>query len=145
MGTGDGASMAGSDGGGGAVAGRVAGGGGILTGWIAGTCIAGTSTPSGVWFGGSQGFGSIVGPYPGGRVEFEEVRFGALSKAMSSAMSVAIWLTVPFNVVMSPSSMTMRAPSVEVGDAWASGYGIGGGIAPECAEGVPAGVGGGDA
>ncbi|OWM68672.1 hypothetical protein CDL15_Pgr023637 [Punica granatum] len=145
MGTGGGVSMAGFDGGGGAVAGRVAGGGGILTGWIAGTCIAGASTPSGVWFGGSQGFESTVGPYPGGRVEFEEVRFGALSKAMSSAMSAAIWLTVPFNVVMSHSNVTIRAPSMEVDGAWASDNGTGGRIAPECAGGAPAGVGGGGA
>ncbi|OWM64000.1 hypothetical protein CDL15_Pgr006370 [Punica granatum] len=87
-----------------------------------------------------------TGPYPGGEVEFEEVRFGALSRAMSSAMSAAIWLTVPFSVVMSLSSATMRAPpSVKVDGVWDSGVGTSGGISPKCAGGAPARVGSGSA
>ncbi|OWM87064.1 hypothetical protein CDL15_Pgr017649 [Punica granatum] len=115
--------MAGFGDGGGAVAVRVVGGGGILTGWTTSTCIMGAPTPYGAWFGGTQRFGSTVGPYPGGEVAFKEVRFGALSETMSSAMSAAIWLTVPFNVVKSHSTVTMRAPSVEMHGAWASALG----------------------
>ncbi|PKI71930.1 hypothetical protein CRG98_007698 [Punica granatum] len=48
--------------------------------------------------------------------------------------------------VMSPSSATIQAaPSVEVDGAWASGIGIGGRIAPECAGFAFAGVDGGGA
>ncbi|OWM87923.1 hypothetical protein CDL15_Pgr000340 [Punica granatum] len=42
---------------------------------------------------------------------------------------------------MSPSNVTMRALSVEVDGAQVSGDGTGGGTAPECVEGAPAGVG----
>ncbi|PKI72763.1 hypothetical protein CRG98_006848 [Punica granatum] len=124
---------------------RVTDGGGTLAGWLAGTCIAGASIPSGAWVGGTQGFGSIVGPYPRGGVEFKEARFRPLSKAMSSAMSAAMWLIVPLNMVMSPSNVTMRAPSVEVDGARASGDGTGSGTSPECAGGAPTWVGGGGA
>ncbi|PKI70073.1 hypothetical protein CRG98_009536 [Punica granatum] len=117
----------------------------MLTGWTAGACIAGGSPLSGAWVSGTQGFESTVGLYPGGGVELEEARFGALSKAMSWAMLAAIWLTVLFNVVMSPSRVTMWALSVEVDGAWASDDGISGGIAPECVGGATAGVGGGGA
>ncbi|PKI49407.1 hypothetical protein CRG98_030200 [Punica granatum] len=71
MDIGGGIRVVGFDSGGGMAAGRVTDGGGTLA-------------------GRPVGFGSTVGPYPGGRVEFEEVRFGALSRAMSSAMSAAI-------------------------------------------------------
>ncbi|PKI46998.1 hypothetical protein CRG98_032623 [Punica granatum] len=123
-------------------AGSVTSGGGMLTGWTAGACIAGASSFSGAWVGGTQGFKSTVGPYPRGGVELEEARFGPLSKTMSSAMLAAIWLIVPLNVVMSPSNVTMRAPSVVVDGARVSGDGLGGGTTPKCAGGAPAGVGG---
>ncbi|OWM67985.1 hypothetical protein CDL15_Pgr017553 [Punica granatum] len=72
-------------------------------------------------------------------------RFESCSKAMSSTMLAAIWLTIPFSIVMSHFNATMRAaPSVEVDGAWAAGDGIGGGTAPECAGGASTGVGGGD-
>ncbi|PKI39947.1 hypothetical protein CRG98_039610 [Punica granatum] len=99
-----GASIVGSDGGGGTAAWSVTSGGGMLTGWTAGACIEGVSPLSGAWVNGTQGFRSTVSPYPGGGLEFEEVD-----------------------------------------STWASGDGIGGGIAPECAGGAPAGVGGGGA
>ncbi|OWM76641.1 hypothetical protein CDL15_Pgr009206 [Punica granatum] len=69
---------------------RVGGDKRMLTEWAAGTCMASASSPSGTWVGETQGFGSTVGPYPGGGVEFEEAQFGPLSKAMRLAMSVAI-------------------------------------------------------
>ncbi|PKI30886.1 hypothetical protein CRG98_048723, partial [Punica granatum] len=40
---------------------------------------------------------------------------------------------------MSPSNVTMRAPSVEVDGARVSGDGTGGGTTPECVGGAPAG------
>ncbi|OWM63997.1 hypothetical protein CDL15_Pgr006367 [Punica granatum] len=123
------ASIVGSDGGGGTAAGSVTGGGGMLTGWTAGTCTAGD---------GAQGFGSTIVPYPGGGVEFEKARFGPLSKAMSSTMSAAIWLTVPLNVVMPPSSAAMHAASsAEEDGSWAIGE------VPWCVSGTPARVSGG--
>ncbi|OWM77028.1 hypothetical protein CDL15_Pgr010116 [Punica granatum] len=98
-------------------------------GWTVDVCSvggAGASTFSGAWFGGAHGVGSIVGPGPGGGVELEEARLGPLSKASSSAMLVAIWLTVPSRAAMRAWSLV----AVEVGEA--------GG------RGAPEGAGGGD-
>ncbi|OWM90890.1 hypothetical protein CDL15_Pgr027377 [Punica granatum] len=108
---------------------------------------AGASMFSGAWVGGTPGAGSTVGPCPGGGVELEDARFGPLSRASSSAMLAAIWLTVP-------SSAVMRAWSSEVDDvSGACGRGapedVGGGRCvgggPEYAGSMPAGVGGGGA
>ncbi|OWM84150.1 hypothetical protein CDL15_Pgr026460 [Punica granatum] len=74
---------------------------------------AGASVASGIWVGGIQEVGSIVGPCPEGGVELEDAQFGPLSRANSSAMLVvmlaASWLTVP-------SSGAMRAWSSEADD-----------------------------
>ncbi|PKI37331.1 hypothetical protein CRG98_042273, partial [Punica granatum] len=117
---------------------KVAGGGGTTEGAGGG---GGTSTFSGAWFGGAHGVGSIVGPGPGGGVELEEARFGPLSKASSSAMLVAIWLTVPSRAAMRAWSLVVA----EVGEAGGRGVleGVGGGRcvgrAPEYAGSTPAG------
>ncbi|OWM67444.1 hypothetical protein CDL15_Pgr027201 [Punica granatum] len=77
-----------------------AGGGGncLVKGWTVDVYSvggAGASTFSGAWVGGAHGVGSTVGPGLEGGVELEEARLGPLSKASSSAILVAIWLTVP--------------------------------------------------
>ncbi|OWM77072.1 hypothetical protein CDL15_Pgr002596 [Punica granatum] len=98
-----------------------------MKGWTVDVCSvggAGASTFSGAWVGGAHGVGSTVGPGPGGGVELEKARLGPLSRASSSAMLVAIWLTVP-------SSAAMRAwSSVAAEVSEASGRG-----APEDAGG----------
>ncbi|PKI52667.1 hypothetical protein CRG98_026943 [Punica granatum] len=105
----------------------------------------GTAARAGV--SGAHGVGSAVGPSPGGGVELEEARLDPLSRASSSAMLVAIWLTVP-------SSAAMRGWSSEVEgvcEAHARGApkDVGGWRcvrgAPEYARSMPAGVGSGEA
>ncbi|PKI37960.1 hypothetical protein CRG98_041649, partial [Punica granatum] len=93
---------------------------------------AGASTFSGAWVGG---------------VELEEARLGPLSKASSSAILVAIWLTVPSRAAMRAWSLV----AADVGEAGGRGAleGAGGGRcvgrAPEYAGSTPAGVRGGRA
>ncbi|PKI49623.1 hypothetical protein CRG98_029984, partial [Punica granatum] len=84
-----------------------------------GACVgdAGATTFSGAWVGGAYRVGSTVGPSPGGGVELEEARFGPLSRASSSAMLVAIWLTVPSRAAMRAWSFV----AVEVGEAGGRG------------------------
>ncbi|PKI32732.1 hypothetical protein CRG98_046877, partial [Punica granatum] len=61
----------------------------------------GRGTAVGAGGGGyGPGVGSVIGPCLGGGVELEEARLGPLSRASSSAMLVAIWLTVPSRVAM---------------------------------------------
>ncbi|OWM67673.1 hypothetical protein CDL15_Pgr019450 [Punica granatum] len=69
------------------------GAGKLLTGWAAGTFTivgADVSPLSGIKVGSAHGLGSTAGPYPGGGVKLEEARFGPLSRAMSSAILVAM-------------------------------------------------------
>ncbi|OWM77793.1 hypothetical protein CDL15_Pgr011154 [Punica granatum] len=80
-------------------------------------------------------------------MELEHARFGPLSRASSSAMLVAIWLTVPSSAVM----RAWLSEADEVSEAGGRGApeDIGGGRcvggAAEYAGSMPAGVGGGKA
>ncbi|OWM68428.1 hypothetical protein CDL15_Pgr003914 [Punica granatum] len=83
----------------GVTAGRLAGcekeggAGRLLTGWVTGafTIIGADVSPlSEIKVGWAHGLGSTAGPYPGGGVKLEEARFGPLSRAMSSAILVAM-------------------------------------------------------
>ncbi|PKI32399.1 hypothetical protein CRG98_047210 [Punica granatum] len=108
---------------------------------------AGASTFSGAWIGGAHGVRSTVGPGPGGGVELEEAQLGPLSKASSSAILVAIWLTVPSRAAIRAWSLV----AMDVGEAGGRGApeGAGGGRcvgrALEYAGSTPAGVRGGKA
>ncbi|OWM68020.1 hypothetical protein CDL15_Pgr017588 [Punica granatum] len=79
----------------------------MSTGWIARTCIGGgmgarMTVGAGAvamllicaWVGGTQRAGSTIDQCARGGVELENARFGPLSRAKSSAISAAIWLTV---------------------------------------------------
>ncbi|PKI73123.1 hypothetical protein CRG98_006465 [Punica granatum] len=62
--------------------------------------------------------GSVISPGPGGGVELKETRLGPLSRASSSAMLVAIWLTVPSTTAMRAwSSVAAEYPQRWVGSA----------------------------
>ncbi|PKI48380.1 hypothetical protein CRG98_031233 [Punica granatum] len=66
------------------------------------------------WVDGTHGDGSTIGPFLGGGLELEEARLGPRSKAMNSAMSVAVLLIVP-------SSAAIGTPEEAGGGRWADG------------------------
>ncbi|OWM70438.1 hypothetical protein CDL15_Pgr011914 [Punica granatum] len=69
------------------------GAGRLLTGWAADvfTIIGADVSPlSVIKVGWAHGLGLTAGPYLGGGVKLEEARFGPLSRAMSSAILVAM-------------------------------------------------------
>ncbi|OWM64034.1 hypothetical protein CDL15_Pgr006404 [Punica granatum] len=73
-------------------------------------------------------------------MELEEARFGPLSKAMSSAMSEAIWLTFPSSIVMRIASLEDgETGDTEVGGMYMDGGTYGGGTGPTDVLGVAGG------
>ncbi|OWM64213.1 hypothetical protein CDL15_Pgr018784 [Punica granatum] len=102
-----GASIVGSDGGGGTAAWSVTSGGGMLTGWTAGACIEGVSPLSGAWVNGTQGFRSTVSPYPGGGLDLP-------AKVIDSAIGENTMAVVP-EVRNVPASVSVLVCGDSVG------------------------------
>ncbi|PKI63135.1 hypothetical protein CRG98_016467 [Punica granatum] len=97
--------------------------------------------------GSAQGEGSAVDPRARGGVELDHVRFGPRSKAIISAMLMAIKSIVPWSVATLSSSAAMQVASWAGGGIWIVGgggaYTGGSGGNPERGRDAPVAVGSG--